>query len=258
MSKKILITGACGGIGSSLTKKLAAEGHHIIAVDLKAFKNSSHLKISSYIFDLAKTEEITGLCETILKEHGPIDILINNAGIAHIKGFLEEGLERFNLAMKINFEAAVVLSYFWLPHLEKNGGMLVNIASIAGLVAPACMSSYTSSKFALVGFSRCLQGELAARSSQASVLLVSPGFVETPIMKIGQKDGLPDILKYITTSPDSCALEIIAAIHKKKKFITPGISGKAMAIINTVAPGLFNFINITMVKKLLLSDGDKK
>lgn len=226
MAKVIGITGVAGGIGQALVKEFQRRGFDVIGVDIIDNCPGVHY------FRCDLTDEASSL-KTFneIKEKFPeIDYWFNNAGLARLGEFLDVGQEDFEEVMKVNFNSQVIGTRFWLSFFQQKGkGFIINMASIAGLVPGGGMASYVASKFACVGFTRSLQIELEASHSPVSMILVTPGFVETQIMQIGTKYGFPEKLRKLISSPESCAREIVSGILAGKKEITPTINGKIMA-----------------------------
>lgn len=187
------------------------------------------ISIPYYKCDLTKDEECLRVFEKIKGEFPDISYWFNNAGIARLGDFLDFGMSEFDLVMQVNFRSQVMATKFWLPYFESKGrGVIINMASAAGLIPAGNMASYVASKHAVVGFTRSLQLELDVRGSSVQVVLVTPGFVETGIMQIGAKAGFPEKLKKLVSTPESCAIEIVDEILRGKKEITPTVSGKIM------------------------------
>lgn len=226
MAKVIGITGVAGGIGQALVNEFKNCGFDVIGIDIVDDCPGVHY------FKCDLTDEVSSIkvYEEIKKQFPDISYWFNNAGLSRLGEFLEVDQLDFDQVMKVNFHSQVVATRFWLTFFEDKGkGVIINMASIAGLVPGGGMSSYVASKFASVGFTRSLQIEMAANSSPVSMILVTPGFVETKIMQIGTKYGFPEQLKKIVSTPESCAKEIVSGIISGKKEITPTINGKIMS-----------------------------
>lgn len=225
MTKVIAITGVAGGIGRALVREFKAKGFDVIGLDIVDECPDVHY----FKCDLTDEKASLAVFSQIQKQFPEISYWFNNAGLARLGLFPDVSQSDFDLVMKVNFNSQVIATRFWLPYFEKKRkGTLINMASAAGLIPTGGMSSYVASKHALVGFTRSLQIELQAADSPVQMILVTPGFVETSIMQIGAKDGLPESLRKLTSSPESCAREIVNGILEGKKEITPTMSGKIM------------------------------
>lgn len=226
MSKVIAITGVAGGIGQALVKEFKSNGFDVIGVDIVDDCPGVHY----FKCDLTNVDESHAVFTEIQKQFPELTYWFNNAGVARLGEFLDVSQKDFDLVMKVNFDAQVIATRFWLPFFQKKRkGTIINMSSAAGFIPSGGMSSYVASKHALVGFTRAVQIELEASDSPVKLVLVTPGFVETSIMQIGTKEGLPEKLRKITSSPESCAKEIVSAIQSGKTEITPTISGKVMS-----------------------------
>jgi short-subunit dehydrogenase len=229
MAKTIGITGVAGGIGQALAKKFSSEGFTVLGIDLL---DKCPLDIPYYRCDITNDEEVLRTFEKIKSDFPNISYWFNNAGIARLGNFLDFSNDDFDLVMNVNFRAQVTATRFWLSYFESKGeGVIINMASAAGLIPAGNMASYVASKHAVVGFTRSLQLELEVRRSSVNVVLVTPGFVETGIMQIGAKAGFPEKLKKLISTPESCATEIVSELLKGKKEITPTTSGKIMTTL---------------------------
>lgn len=225
MTKVIGITGVAGGIGKALVKEFKAQGFDIIGVDIVDNCPDVHY----FKCDLTDEKASLKVFADIQKQFPEITYWFNNAGLARLGDFLEVSQSDFDQVMKVNFGSQVIATRFWLEFFLKKGkGTIINMASAAGLVPSGAMSSYVASKHASVGFTRALQIELDAMKSPVKMVLVTPGFVETDIMHIGAKDGFPEQLRKIISTPESCAKEIVSDVLAGKIDITPTMSGKVM------------------------------
>ena len=192
--KRVLVTGAAHGIGRLLATNLANAGAELILWDIDSaglsqvradFIGGGH-KVDVYTCDLSSREEIAAVAERTLSESGPIDILINNAGVVAGKNLLELSDRDIEQTFEVN-----VLALFWtvrafLPSmLERGSGHLVTVASAAGLAGTARLTDYCSSKFAAVGFDEALRLELKTLNSRVITTVVCPFYTAT-----GMFDGV--------------------------------------------------------------------
>lgn len=226
------ITGVSHGLGREMAKIFLTQERKVIGFDLQLeglelLQSEFPTRFYGHQIDLTDVQSTQLLMEKVLLENGPPDIWINNAGIAVIARF-EKTYKSFNKVMQINFQAAVDLTHFWLNPMEEKGeGMIVNIASVAGHVAAPFFTSYSASKFALVGFTQSLQEELKVKSSPIKLTLLSPGFVDTAIMQ-GQDIQIPEFLRFLRPGPEKCAQEMVDCILKGKDFELPTLNGKIL------------------------------
>ena len=197
-NKKILITGATGGIGNSLVKKFNELGSVILATGtnqdkldkLKSeFKN---IKIKQFKLDEhSKIEEFINTCHTELEG---IDVLINNAGINIVSDADKITDESFLQIQEVNVHGPFLLAQaFGKQMVKRNWGRIVNIASIWGVVTRPGRLSYSASKMALLGINKTLAVEWA--KNNVLVNAVSPGFTLTELTKTTNTEEELNIIK---------------------------------------------------------------
>jgi len=179
--KTALVTGAAGALGAAICEKLAAEGAHILALDI----DKVHLQA------LADRTNVTPLCadlgdlpalQAILREIGPIDILVNNAGILSNDKLKAQSLEDWHRIHRINLDAAFLLSQRTVPEMVERGwGRVINMSSWAskcgGLTAG---TAYTTSKAALTGLTFSVAREYAGKGVTANA--IAPAYVMSPMV----------------------------------------------------------------------------
>ena len=170
--KTVLITGAADGIGKATALKAAAAGATVLVVDRDAEKLESmrnevaprNWRVSFYQADLTEGGDIDRLAEVVLREHGAVDVLVNNAGRS-IRRAIEHSYDRlhdFERTMRLNYFGALRLTLRLLPAMQGRGsGHVVNISSLGVLANAPRFSAYVASKAALDAFTRCAGSELA-------------------------------------------------------------------------------------------------
>ena len=121
--------------------------------------------------------------------------------------------------------------------LETKGrGTIVNIASVTGHLPSPFLTAYSTSKYAVVGFTKGLQFELSHQKSPIKLILVSPGFADTPIIRTNEKFKLPKILEWMITRPETVAQNVLDAVISGKEEIFPGISAQALLALEKFTP----------------------
>lgn len=183
-----VLTGAGGGIGRALAMGLARGGCHLALVDINPANlretaeqaRNCGVTVSEHPMDVADRTAIASLPEQVLGQHGQLDLLINNAGVALGGNFDQVTVENFDWLMAINFDAVVCMTRAFLPMLKQRpAARIVNLSSLFGLVTPAGQTAYCASKFAVRGFSNALRMELAG--GPVGVTVVHPGGIATGI-----------------------------------------------------------------------------
>jgi NAD(P)-dependent dehydrogenase (short-subunit alcohol dehydrogenase family) len=176
MKKVILITGISSGFGKETSILLAEEGHKVYGTIRRGTNPSG--KVQVLRMDLTDAESIKKTVETIIQKEGKIDILINNAGM-HTGGPIETTpVENIKLQMETNFLGMVSLTREILPHMRRQGGgTIINFSSVGGLMGLPFQSFYSSSKFAIEGFSEALRMEV--KRYNIKVVIINPGDFHT-------------------------------------------------------------------------------
>ena len=191
-NKSALITGANRGIGFSILKRLAENGANIIACarkqdDLfeKEISNISkkfNIKIKPIYFDLSNENEIEQGSKKIISLNWIIDIIVNNAGINHVALFQMTTIKKMREIFNINFFSQILLTQKLLNIMIKNKkGSIINISSNAAVECDVGRSGYSSSKAALIAWTKVLSKELG--NFNIRVNAVSPGLTNTDMMK---------------------------------------------------------------------------
>ena len=191
-NKKIIITGATGGIGNSIVKRLSDAGAKILATgtrlekleELKSkFKNTDILK-----FDISKGDEIEEFIENATKQlGGGLDCLINNAGITQDNLAIRMNIDEWKKVIDINLTSTFLLSKFAVKKMLKNKyGKIINITSVVGHTGNLGQTNYTASKAGIIAMSKSLALEYAKKN--ININCISPGFIKTEMTdKIEEK-----------------------------------------------------------------------
>jgi NAD(P)-dependent dehydrogenase (short-subunit alcohol dehydrogenase family) len=176
MKKIILITGISSGFGKQAAHLLAKQGHSVYGTIRKECEVSDLVNVLK--MDLTDNESIKKVVETIIGKEGRIDLLINNAGM-HTGGPIETSpAENIRLQMDTNFMGTVHLTREVLPLMRKQGGgMIINFSSIGGLMGLPFQAFYSTSKFAIEGFSEALRMEVIRFNIK--VVVINPGDFHT-------------------------------------------------------------------------------
>jgi len=221
--KRALITGSASGIGRLLANRLAYAGAKLVLWDIdpaglsraQAELTDAGYKADVYTCDLASREEIAVVAARTLAESGPIDILINNAGIVSGKNLLDISDGEIERTFQVN-----TLALFWtvrafLPSmLERDSGHLVTVASAAGFAGTAKLTDYCSSKFAAVGFDESLRLELKQQNSKVITTVVCPFYTDT-----GMFDGVKTRFSWLLPilKPEAVARRVVKAIQRDRR-----------------------------------------
>jgi NAD(P)-dependent dehydrogenase (short-subunit alcohol dehydrogenase family) len=191
----MVVTGASSGIGKALSKHFAAMGWKVCAIarradKLKKLEEEHAGHIFSYPSDVSDAQQVKASFAAIQAAHGPVDVLINNAGIVpQDKAFGQDDFEVIAPTIDINLKGTMYCTYAVLPGmLERSDGRIINIASRAGVVGgdfrvdpegPLGFADYGASKFGVVGFGHHMGRQLLPRGILMTTLC--PGGINTPV-----------------------------------------------------------------------------
>ena len=182
--KTVLLTGSTGSIGKEIAKKLSISGAKIALsatnIDklksLKADLGNDHL---IYPCDLSDLNNINKLSEDVIGDFGTIDILINNAGIRHVKKLLDHTKQDWDDMISVNLTAPFLASQAVIPHMIKNGkGKIINFGSIASFMGRPDRVGYVAAKSGVLGLTRALSVDLTGKN--INVNTICPGLISTP------------------------------------------------------------------------------
>ena len=191
-NKNIIVTGATGGIGNSIVKKLYEYGANILASGTKIDKleklksNLKNIKILK--FDITDNDKIEKFIDDATNElGGNLNCLVNNAGITQDNLAIRMSLDEWNSVINLNLTSTFLCSKFGIKKMLKNkSGKIINITSVVGHTGNLGQSNYTASKAAIVAMSKSLAIEYAKKN--ININCISPGFIETAMTdKIDEK-----------------------------------------------------------------------
>jgi short-subunit dehydrogenase len=248
-----VITGAGNGIGRAIAQSLAARGCHLALADISdaglaktvQLLDGAKIRVSRHKIDVADGATVPALPQAVLAEHGRVDLLFNNAGVA-LSGTFEQVSEAdFDWLLDINFGAVVRLTRAFLPHLRaSDDARIVNISSLFGLISPPGQTAYSASKFAVRGFSNALRFEL--EGSNVGVTVVHPGGVATKIAENARRHAgttnaeaeqqLERARRVLTMPPAQAGEIIVRAVERRAPRVVIGGRAKMMALIERLAP----------------------
>lgn len=211
MHKRVLITGGSRGIGMEMVRKFSENGDAVAFTYHKSHKEAKELAetfgASAFCVDFTDLEAVRSFAETVESEFGPIDVLINNAGVSHYGLFQDVGEEIFHHVFSVNFESMFFLTQNLVSSMiRRKKGAIVNLSSIWGETGASCEVLYSSSKAAVIGFSKALAKELAP--SGIRVNCIAPGVVETDMMALFSAEEKAEIARDIPTGHFSSAQEV--------------------------------------------------
>ncbi len=257
-----VVTGAASGIGRAIAASLARRGCNVALADIDDAAlahvateiGAADVRISRHRLDVADRDAVAAFPSRVISEHGSVDVLVNNAGVALGGTFLEIAERDFEWLFEINFWGVVRMTRAFLPHLQKSEeAWLVNLSSLFGLIAPPGQTAYAASKFAVRGFSEALRRELEQAKPPIGVTVVHPGGVATSISKNAR---LPDSLSaeevakrrkffdsHLTMPPEIAGETIVRGVEQRKARILVGSDAKFAALVERLMPvNYWNFL----------------
>tara|TARA_Y100001980_G_C14457916_1_gene240426 strand:+ start:191 stop:928 length:738 start_codon:yes stop_codon:yes gene_type:complete len=191
-NKNIIVTGATGGIGNSIIKKLYELGANVLASGTKVEKLEELKKnfnnIKTLKFDISQSDNIESFIENASKElDGKLDCIINNAGITQDNLAIRMNLNEWKRVIDINLTSTFLICKFAIKKMLKNKkGKIINITSVVGHTGNLGQSNYTASKAGIVAMSKSLAIEYAKKN--ININCISPGFIKTAMTdKIDEK-----------------------------------------------------------------------
>jgi NAD(P)-dependent dehydrogenase (short-subunit alcohol dehydrogenase family) len=190
----VVITGGAQGIGRRTGELFASRGYKVAIIDLHQPSatiqsiESSGGEVLSYAGDITSEETVADFARQVLARFGRADVLVNNAGISHIAPAEQTSFRDYRRVIEVNLVAPFLLSrIFGEPMLAARSGSIVNVASVAGLLAVADRAAYNASKHGLIGLTRTLAAEWGGRGVRVNA--VCPGWVKTEMDAADQAGG---------------------------------------------------------------------
>ncbi len=255
--KVAAVTGAGSGIGRALARELARRGSHLALCDIDehglaetvALCEGSGVKVTSQRVDVADRAAVEAWADHVVAEHGRVNLVVNNAGVALAAPIETMSYDDFEWLMNINFWGVVHGTKAFLPHLVAAGdGHIVNVSSVFGLISVPNQSAYNAAKFAVRAFTDALRMELDAARNGVSATTVHPGGVKTNIARnarmavavVGRDAS--DFDKIAITTPEKAARQILAAVQKNKRRLLIGVDAKFIDLASRMPPGLYQSV----------------
>ncbi len=246
----VLITGGASGIGRAMAKKMARKGANVVLWDfnpdglnavVEEIASVAGRRPHGFICDVSKRELVYDVAAKVKEQVGPIDILINNAGIVSGKPLLEVPDDKIEQTFRVNTLALFWTTKAFLPDMvQANRGHVVTIASAAGICSAAKLTDYSASKWAAVGFDEALRMELKTIAPGVRTTVVCPFYIDTG-MFAGAKTRFPALLPIL--KEDEVAQRIVGSVEQNHPrlfmppivHLVPVLRGLPIAVFDTVA-----------------------
>lgn len=247
--KRALVTGAGSGIGRAIALALAREGTHLVLADRTVellpgvLDEVRKLGVTATAIgcDVRDVEATSRLCRQVLADGG-VDILVNNAGVAVYGPTEAMTAEHWDRVLRVNLLAPIQIVRELLPSLlERREAHIVNIGSLAGLVAGPKLAAYNVSKFGLQGLSETLRAEYGATG--LGVTAVCPGFATTNIYAAANDAGCPETIvpppAWLRTSAEHIAARTLRGIRRNSPIVVVTLHARLLWFLKRLVPRIF-------------------
>jgi NAD(P)-dependent dehydrogenase (short-subunit alcohol dehydrogenase family) len=243
---RVVITGAGSGIGAATAQRFADAGANVVALDIdpaSAADTADRCNGVSYQCDVADAGAVRDLAASVERDHGPVDVLVNMAGVGVGGAFLETGVEDWDWLRGINLDGVAYGCFAFGPAMVKRGrGQVVNVASGAAYIPNRSMAAYCATKSGVFSFSQCLRADWAGRGVGVSV--ICPGVINTPIASHSRLYGrLASRQERIVRafrfghSPDLVGKAIVRAVERNQAIVPVGLESSLAYRVLRFAPG---------------------
>ncbi|ARU54333.1 MAG: SDR family oxidoreductase [Pseudomonadales bacterium] len=265
-NKVVALTGAGSGIGRALAIELARKGSHLALADVNADGLQETVEalppgatVSTHIVDVAQKQQVYDWADTVVKQHGGVDVIINNAGVASQCSIEDISYDDFNWVFDIVFYGVLYGTKAFLPYLhQRPEGHIINISSVNGFFPFPGNSPYNCAKHAVKALNQTLIQELAG--ANIHVTSVHPGGIKTNIVRnarhIKALDGTRDAAeaaarfdKIASTTPEKAAQTIVSGILKNKQRLLVGTDAYLLDGLTRLFPQRFsNLVGRVMLR----------
>lgn len=216
--KRALVTGAASGIGLAIVRELHRGGAKVVASDVSRERLADALAgvsgVELVAADLSQRASVDALADAA----GPIDVLVNNAGLQHVSPIESFDPAKWDLLLQVMLTAPFTLIRALLPGMyARSWGRIINVASVHGLIASPFKSAYVSAKHGLLGLTKTVALEAGARCSDLTVNAICPSYVRTPLVE----KQIADQARVHGIGPDEVVEKVMLTRNAIKRLIEP-------------------------------------
>lgn len=249
VDKVALVTGAASGIGLAVARSLAYAGVKVCLADIQipaleretSALNEAGAKAIFVAADLRSEPDIDEIHVRAAKNFGPVDILINNAGLQHVSALEDFPVDEWDRLMDTMLRGTFLCTKKFLPDMVRKGwGRIVNVASIHSVVASQFKAAYVSAKHGIIGLTKTVALEVGMKG--VTVNAVSPAYVRTPLVE----RQIESQAKLHSISPERVLQDIMLAPMPQKELIEPDEIGQAVLFLCAEAARHINGHNLVM------------
>jgi short-subunit dehydrogenase len=272
-NKVAAITGAASGMGRTLAVELARRGCHLALSDVNETElvktaelaGQHGVKVTITRLDVANKDEVYAWADQVVRDHGKVNLIFNNAGVALTAPLEHVKLSDFEWIVGINFWGVVYGTQAFLPHLKASGdGHIINTSSLFGLMSVPTQGCYNATKFAVRGYTEALRMELEMEGSCVSATCVHPGGVATNIAMAGKVDPVMEKLTGVTeeqqkrrankmintTTAESAARQILTAVEKNARRVLVGPDAKFLDKVVRLLGASYQVLIMRQLRKM--------
>lgn len=267
-NKVVVITGAGSGMGRDLAVKLGQMGAKVAISDMnptglaetEKLVAATGAEVHAQLLNVAEREAVLEYAETVKNHFGKVNVIFNNAGIAHHGEVEHTEFKDIERIMDVDYWGVVNGTKAFLPHIIASGdGHIVNTSSLFGLLSQPGQAAYNSAKFAVRGFTEALYQEMAIAKHPVKVTCVHPGGIKTGIARSATTSGEHDQKKtaelfdkkLARMTSDKAADIIIDGVRKNKARVLVGADAKILDVLVRLVGSKYEYFSAKVSGKVL-------